>query len=75
DTKKFAGAREAFLKALQIDPTHGEARLNLAYTYAQLRNPDAMYRELSYLAETEPNTRAGRLARQSLERGRRAMAR
>jgi len=34
-----------------------------------------MYRELSYLAETEPNTRAGRLARQSLERGRRAMAR
>ena len=75
DTKKFAGARKAFLKALQIDPTHGEARLNLAYTYAQLRNPDAMFRELSYLAETEPNTRAGRLARQTLERGRRGIAR
>jgi len=75
DTRKFGAAQTAFLKALEIDPTYGEARLNLAYTYAQLRNPDAMLRELSYLAETEPDTRAGRLATQMLERGRRGIAR
>jgi len=74
DTRKFAAARAAFLEALGIDPTYGEARLNLAYTYAQLKDPDAMYSELIYLAETEPDTRAGRLARQMLERGRRGLA-
>jgi len=75
DTRKFGAARAAFLKALGIDPTYGEARLNLAYTYAQLKDPDAMYSELIYLAETEPDTRAGRLATQMLERGRRGLAR
>ena len=73
--RRFRAARAAFLKALQLDPTYGDARLNLAYTHAQLRNPDAMLRELSYLAETAPDTRAGRQASQMLERGRRAMAR
>ncbi|MCJ7752647.1 MAG: tetratricopeptide repeat protein, partial [Armatimonadetes bacterium] len=75
DTRKFAAARAAFLKALEIDPAYGEARLNLAYTYAQLKDPDAMYSELIYLAETEPDTRAGRLARQMLGRGGRGPAR
>ena len=67
--RQFSAARAAFLQALQIDPSYGDARLNLAYTYSQLNESEAMYAELKHLAETEPDTRAGRLARQMLGRG------
>lgn len=75
DTRRFALAEAEFTKALDIDSTYGKARLNLAYTYGKRRKPDAMYRELTYLAKTEPDTRTGRLAAEILERGRREMQR
>lgn len=73
--RQFSAARAAFLKALQIDPNYGDARLNLAHTYGQLNQSEAMHGELKHLAETEPDTRAGRLARQMLGRGGRGSAR
>ena len=74
NTRQFNAARAAFQRALQIDPTYGDARLNLAYTYGKLQDRKAMYRELNYLLDTVPATRPGRVAGQMLDRRRRGPA-
>jgi cytochrome c-type biogenesis protein CcmH/NrfG len=60
------------LRALQLDPSLGVARYNLALALVRLGEDAGAVAQWQYLAAHEPNTNEGRQAQQILSRLRQA---
>jgi len=68
NNRQYQEAKQHLLRALQLDPSLGVARYNLALALVRLGEDAGAVAQWQYLAAHEPNTNEGRQAQQILSR-------